>query len=214
LEALPTGGRRIREAVWDAVVTFGACTLFSWIGYGLLGKLAEWIFGWKIGWSSDYEARVLLAFVVIFAVYASISTWRWTKSWPDHRQPIRDDLASGVVTEQELAIEEAKVLQDPEHGGLIYFLRTEGQKVFVLYDRESVELAMMDEDPFGSSFEPLSQLKIVKAPESDFVISTNFSGESVDVFGPTELTVSPDKWPEDEEFCSIYWSQIERTLCA
>jgi hypothetical protein len=136
------------------------------------------------------------------------------KSWPDSRQPLRDDLEAGLVSEEQLTVLEAKVLQEPEHGGLIYFLRSDDDRVLVLYDRESLDLSMADEDPMGSSFEPQSILTIVRAPQSGFTIDSSFSGENIDIHGPTEMTASPDKWPEDEEYSPIPWGQIERQLCS
>lgn len=135
------------------------------------------------------------------------------RSWEDSRQPLRDDLRSGIVTEEHLTVVEAKLLQDPEHGGFVYFLRTDDERVYVIYDRESLELAMVEEDPAGSTFEPRSQLTIVKAPKSQFTINNSFSGGDIDIYGPTEMTAPPTKWPENEAFSPIPWDQIEKELC-
>ncbi len=119
-----------------------------------------------------------------------------------------------MVTEEQLTIVEAKLLQEPEHGGLIYCLRSDDGRIYALLDRESLDLAMADEDPAGSSFEPQSIMTIVKAPQSHFTIDVSFDGEDIDVYGPIELTASPTKWPEDQEFCSIPWDKLEKELCA
>jgi hypothetical protein len=86
--------------------------------------------------------------------------------------------------------------------------------VYSLLDRESLDLGMVDEKPEGSSFEPQSIITIVKAPRSQLTINVSFSGDEIDIDGPSELTASPDKWPEDQEFCSIPWDQLEKELCA
>jgi hypothetical protein len=73
---------------------------------------------------------------------------------------------------------------------------------------------MADEEPEGSNFEPQNVVTIVKAPLSQFTIKVSFSGDEIDVFGPFELTASPSKWPEDQQYCSIPWDQLEKKLCA
>ena len=214
LSNLPTGRRRVKEAVENFFVTFTALTLLGVLAWGglawLTGKLADV----EVGWTSDYAIPVVLFLLAASALYGIYSTASWMRSWPDHRQAVRDDLNAGLVTEERLTVLEAKVLQEPEHGGLIYLLRSGDGRVFVLYDHESLDLAMNDEDPMGSRFDPQSIVTIVRAPQSGFMIESSFSGDDIDIQGPIEMTATPGKWPQDEKFFSLAWEQIETELCA
>jgi hypothetical protein len=214
LSKLPTGRRRTKEAVENFFVMLAALTLVGVLIWAAIGWLAQKAADLSIGWSSEHAILIAITVVAAVAIYAAYSTTRWMKTWPDSRQPLRDDLDAGFVSEEQLTVLEAKVLQEPEHGGLIYFLRADDDRVFVLYDRESLDLAMTGEDPMGSSFEPQSIVTIVRAPHSGFTIETSFRGENIDIQGPTEMTASPEKWPEDEEYTPIPWGQIEQQLCS
>lgn len=214
LSRLSTGRRRTKEAVENFFVMLAVITLVGVLIWAGIAWAVKKLANIEIGWSSEYAIPVVLSVLTASALYAVYSTSRWMKTWTDYRQPLRDDLDGGIVTEEKLTVVEAKLLQEPEHGGLIYFLRTDDERVLVLYDRESLDLAMADEDPMGSSFKPQRAVTIVKAPRSQFTISTSFGGENIDIHGPVEMTASPNSWPEDEDFCSIPWSQIEEQLCA
>jgi hypothetical protein len=214
LSKLPTGRRRTKEAVENFFVMLALLTLVGVLIWAAIGWLTRKTADLDIGWSSEHAIPITISVVAVAAICSAYSTTRWMKSWPDSRQPLRDDLEAGLVSEEQLTVLEAKVLQEPEHGGLIYFLRSDDDRVFVLYDRESLDLAMTDEDPMGSSFEPQSIVTIVRAPQSGFTIESSFSGENINVHGPSEMTASPDKWPEDEEYSLIPWGQIEQQLCS
>lgn len=214
LSKLPSSGRRAKQSIENFFVCLAATTLLGVLLWSGLAWLTRKIAGFEFGWSSDYAIPVVLGLLALSVVYSTYSTARWMGSWEDTRQPLRDDLQSGIVTEEHLTVLEAKLLQDPEHGGFVYFLKADDGRVYVIYDHESLELAMADEDPTGSTFEPRSQLTIVKAPKSQFTISNTFSGENIDIYGPREMTASPKKWPENEDFSPIPWDQIEKELCS
>lgn len=214
LSKLPSSGRRTKEAIENFFVLLAASTLLGVLLWAGIAWITRKIAGFDLGWSSDYAIPIVLGLIAFSAIYATYSTARWMGSWEDSRQPLRDDLRSGIVTEEHLRLLEAKLLQDPEHGGFVYFLKTDDGRVYVIYDHESIELAMAEEDPTGSGFEPRSQLTIVKAPRSQFTINNSFSGRDIDVYGPAEMTAPPKKWPENEDFSPIPWDQIEKELCS
>ncbi|MEO1018102.1 MAG: hypothetical protein AAFY56_10460 [Pseudomonadota bacterium] len=213
LSRLPTSRRRTKEAIENFFVMLAVLTILGVLVWAGFGWLAQKTMGLQIGWSSEYALPIVAVILVVAGIYSSYSTTHWMKSWPESRQPVRDDLLAGLVSEEQLTVLETKLLQEPEHGSLIYFLRSDDDRVLVLYDRESLDLAMADEDPMGSSFEPQSNVSIVRAPRSGFTIKTTFSGGKIDVHGPTEITAAPGKWPEDEEYSPIPWAQIEQQLC-
>lgn len=214
LSNLPTTGRRTKEALENFFVLLALMTLLGVLAWAGTAWLVKKITDFDFGWSSEYAIAVALVVLAASTIFAMFSTTRWMKTWPDSRQPVRDDLHSGIVLEEQLRLVEAKLLQEPEHGGLIYFLRADDGRTYVYFDQESIELAMAEEDPTGSSFEPLSIVTIVKAPKSKFTIDVSFGGDNIDIYGPTEITASPKKWPENEEFSSIPWDRIEAELCS
>jgi hypothetical protein len=55
---------------------------------------------------------------------------------------------------------------------------------------------------------------MVRAPQTDCVISTLLSGEPQEDGQPIELTVSPQRWPETGAYCTIPWAGLESTLGA
>src|SRR5262249_5024295 len=99
--------------------------------------------------------------------------------------------------------------QEPEHGGLMYFLRTTDDKVFVLFDYESQGLGAEGKDPLATEFRPCEKLLLVRAQHSEIVLSQNFSGAAVEGGEPIELSVGPSKWPEWDCYCDIKWTELE-----
>jgi hypothetical protein len=56
---------------------------------------------------------------------------------------------------------------------------------------------------------PRTQLRLVRAPASQYVLATTFEGNVLDVGKPVEMYAPPDEWPEDSEFCKVPWDEIE-----
>ena len=212
---LPTSARRFKEAVENFFVMLAATTLLSVLAWAGIAWSVSRLANREVGWSSDYAIPITLTLLAGSAMYSAYSTRRWMKRWKDYRQPVGEDVRAGIVTEERFSITEAKLFQEPEHGGLLYCMQSDDGRVLVFYDRESIDLAMAEEDPFGSSFEPRrSAVKIVKAPRSQVVVETSFGGGEIDIYGPFELTAPPEKWPENKTFCSIPWDDLEKELCA
>jgi len=117
-----------------------------------------------------------------------------------------------VAIEELLVFTAAKRFQEPEHGGLIYFLRTNDGRVFVLFDHESQDLGVQGENPLSSEFRPRVEFRITRAPQSGHVLSSTFSGPPLHLESPLDLTIPPKQWPETEEFCEIPWDDLEVRL--
>jgi hypothetical protein len=143
------------------------------------------------------------------ALYAIFSSIRRVKKRPDRRKVYQADLEGGQVIEESYEFTAAKRFQEQEHGGLIYFLRTKDDKVFVLWDYESQDLGVQNENPQNSKFRQMTGLLIVRAPQSKFVIGKKFSGTILDAGEPYDMTVGSDSWPEDEAYCKILWDDLE-----
>jgi hypothetical protein len=122
------------------------------------------------------------------------------------------DLNGGVVVDELYKFVAVKRFQEPEHGGLIYFLRTEDEKVLVLYDAESQSLGAGGEDRLASSLRPRTELVMARAPATRYVLDKRFTGTLMDLAAPIELAVSPKEWPEQDELCEIPWDQLEKRL--
>jgi hypothetical protein len=193
----------------NAVVLWATSMLVFVLGWAVTGWIARAAFGVEIGWRTIVGLWVLPVAGLGCAVFAIYSTIRWLRSSRDFRPLARLDLEGGMVSEERLAFVEARKFQEPEHGGLIYFLRTTEDRVFVLYDHESQDLGVDGRDPLRSSFHPKSELLMIRAPHTRLVISKTFAGEEFQVTSIRELVAPPKEWPETDEFCSVPWADLE-----
>jgi hypothetical protein len=198
----------------------GENALVLW-AVSLLGLVVIWLaFAWvvrklfffDVGLHSAAAVWVLGIGTPICAVYAGISSTRWVRSWKDYRPLLQADIAAGQVTEEHYGFTSAKRFQEPEHGGLIYFLRTTEDKVLTLFDHESQDLGAQGGDPLKSSFVPRSELVMVRAPKTGLVIDKTFAGALLEAGEPVELSVGPKHWPESESCVNIAWSELESRL--
>jgi hypothetical protein len=164
---------------------------------GLHSPFAPWIFG--LG-------------VPLCAVYAAIFTVRWTAHARKLLPALRADLETGDVIEESYRFTAARRFQEPEHGGLMYLLRTSDDRVFVLYDSESQALGAQQKDPLGSSFRPRSDLRVVRAPKSGVIVGKSLTGDLLDPGDPLELSIPPKDWPAPDAYCDLPWSDLERRL--
>ncbi len=162
----------------------------------------------EIGKTTDVAAWV----AAICAVFATVSSVRWVKSWPNRRPSVEADLADGRVTEERFHFVQARRFQEPEHGGLIYFLRAEDDTVMVLFDHESQDLGVQGEDPLKSSFVARSNLLMVRSPRSLIRPRQTNVGDVLDAGAPAVLTLEPSRWPDDEELCDISWTELDARL--
>lgn len=191
-----------------AVLWAGSMLVFvlCWAVVGWMGRIA---FAVDIGWKAPLAPWLLLIGAAGVTLFSVFSTIRWLKSSPDHRSLVRTDLAESSVLEEQLQFVAAKVFQEPEHGGLMYFFRTPDDRVFVIYDHESQDLGAAGEDPHASAFQPRAQLTLVRAPMSRIPISINFRGPPLSAGAVMELAVDPKQWPAPEEFCDVAWHELE-----
>jgi hypothetical protein len=147
--------------------------------------------------------------VVLSVSYTSSQVINKSRPESDVRNRLQKDIENGIVEVLDIEVRDAKVLQEPEHGGLFYFLKTQDDQVFVMFDYESQDLGTKGQDPFASSFSLKRSLRVVRTPIARSPVSEEFSGDSLDVHDATDMTAHPDKWPEPEQFDEIAWSEIE-----
>ena len=210
LKAQASRARRWKLAAGNAVVLWAV----SMLGVVIVWLVAAWLlrlaFGWRVGLHSPTAIWVVAFAVPACALIAIRSTIRWVKTWPDNRSDLAADLAKGIVIEEAYRVVGAKRFQEPEHGGLIYFLRTDDDRVLALYDHESQDLGARGEDPLRSTFRPSAELTLARAPATKFVLDKRFSGETIKASSPIELSVPPREWPDNEAFCDVPWNDLER----
>lgn len=206
-----TIGRWIRGAE-NAFVLWAVLTLLFLVAWWAVAWVARKTFHAEIGYRNASALWMAAAGAVACASYAIISTIRWIRSWPDIRPDIRADIAGGNVIEETYVFTEAKRFQEPEHGGLFYYLHTTDDEVLVMFDEESQDFGAQGDDPLKSSFRPSANLTIVRAPKTKLVLSKQFSGSGLDAGVPIELKTPPRSWPESETLTKIPWNDLEKRL--
>ncbi len=191
---------------------WSGCTLIAVLLWGLAAWLANKSFQADFGWHSALSPQVGCGVALACVILAGISSARRLRAWPDMRASLRSDLVNGCVIEECYRFVAVKRFQEPEHGGLIYLFLTDDNRVFTRYDQESQDLGVQNREPLDSTFEARSGLLLLRAPNSRFVIDQSVSGNLLDAGSPYDLTVPPDRWPEQEEYCELQWSELETWL--
>jgi hypothetical protein len=210
LRGCPTKAKRLRQGIVNAFLMWVFAMLIFVVGWKVMAWIARTIVHAELGWKRPDALWILIGGALLCAAYSIFSTLRWIKGWRDVRPGLRADLASGEVAEEHYEFNAAKRFQEPEHGGLMYFLRTVDNKVFVLFDYESQGLGAEGEDPLATEFRPCENLLLVRASHSEIVLSQNFSGAALEVGEPIELSVGPSKWPEWDCYCEVKWEELEQ----
>jgi hypothetical protein len=209
LKMSPSGASRWMKGAVNALVGWAVLMMVFVVAWKFIAWVARATFHVQIGWDSPVALWIAGSGILACALYAVVESVRWVLKWPDSRREVRDDLEGGLVIEESYEFTAARRFQEPEHGGLFYFLRTTDDKVFVLYDEESQALGARGENPLTSPFRPCRELLLVRAPKTRFVIGQQFSGAVLDAGDPHELSIGPDAWPESEEFCKVRWDALD-----
>ena len=212
LSEAPTSAVRLKRGVANAVLLWAVSLLAVVAAWLALGWIAGKAFDLNLGLHSKATLALVGVATPLCAIVAALSSVRWIRTWPDHRPQLRDDVAQSRVDEERYVFSEAKRFQEPEHGGLIYFLRSDENEVFTVFDDESQSFGVDDKNPLQSRYRPQSHLVIVRAPNSGVVLDSQSSGSELVVAEPIELGVPPKEWPEDEKLCAIPWEQLEQRL--
>ncbi len=177
--------------------------------WALVAWLGRLLFDIDFGWDSSWAPLIWILAIGLNTGWIGYYLVREIYSKSKSRQSIIADLEANEVKEYKLELIAAKRLQEPEHGGLIYFLLTDEQKVFVVYDYESQDLGVDGANPLESSLQPGNELTIVRAPKSGLVLCRHFAGSPLTLDAPRTITVKPHLWPESEEYCDTPWTELE-----
>ena len=208
------GGRfaRLKLAVGHGVVSWSGSLLIVFVVWLSVAWPARLMGGLDIGLQSPFAPWVFRLGVPLCGVYAVAATFLWIRQQRDLRPALQADLMHGDVAEESYRFTAARRFREPEHGGFIYFFRTDEDRVFVVYDAESRELGKQRKDPSKSRFEPRAELELVRAPNSGVVISRSLSGETLDAGEPSELAIPWKQWPGPDAYCDIPWAELEQRL--
>jgi hypothetical protein len=210
LNGFPTTAARWKRGLENAIVSWAVLMLLYVFAWKCVAWLVRVTLHTEMGWRSPANIWIVVVGTLLCTAYSLLSTVRWMKGWPDPRAVLLADLEGGEVAEEHYEFTDAKRFQEPEHGGLIYFLRTIDDKVFVIFDHESQGFGAEGSDPLTSEFRPREKLELVRASQSELVLSQNSSGAALEVAAPIELTLRPSTWPESESYCKVKWDELER----
>lgn len=204
--------RRWRLAAVNALVVWAASLLLVFVLWLSVSWPARVMGGRDIGLQSPLAPWIVGIGVPLCTLYALYATVRWLRGHRDPRPGLLADLERGEAIEETHRFVAAKRFQEPEHGGLIYFLRTPDDRAFAVYDSASQDLGVQGKDPLTSPFRPRTALTVVRAPRSGLVLDTAFTGEALASGDAIELTASPDDWPQADAYSEIPWNDLERRL--
>lgn len=193
-----------------ATVSLTFAAVLAWL---LIAWLAELLTDARFGWNSPYRTAILGALAALAAGYAGITVYRLGSSMRTARARLAADIENGAVIEESMRLVDARALQEPEHGGLIYFLKTATARIFVIYDEESQALGAAGKDPWDSSFEPRDRLRIIRAAESNEIIREAFDGAPLEIADALPMTARPALWPDSHEYLDAEWSEIDERYC-
>ena len=209
LRAVPNRFGRFKTWLTNTFLLWAVLLLATIIAWLIVAAAAKGIAGVSIGWKSTCRFEIVAWCALVSAALSAVYNYGWITGLKDRSPEIQADLSAGVVNEEYFSFTAVKRVQEPEHGGLIYFLKTSSGQAYVLYDRESQTLGAGGADPLHSSFAPKEHLLSVRTPNSRIVLSSEFSGVHLRLFAPTDLLLDPSSWPEQDEYCSVPWEQLE-----
>ena len=209
LRALPGRLGKAKLAISTALLLWVAWLAGAVVVWLIVAAVAKAALGLSFGWNSPYRAAVVFSAAVVSAAVCIFQDYRWLKGLKSPAPSIQADLEAGTVIEENYEFSEVKRLQEPEHSGLIYFLKSSTGRAYVLFDYESQQLGAGGEDPLRSSFHPRAQLHVVRAPESRVILRSEFAGPSLLLPEPTDLLAPPSAWPDEDEYCPVPWHELE-----
>lgn len=217
LERLYSSSQTLKNRFWIMLAGF----LAQWLGSMVVIVIFLFILFWvtslfttfDLSFNSSSGIIVLKLFFLITAIWSALQNWQWFNRAPNIRGMIAKDICEGVVVEEQYHFTAAKCFRETEHGGLMYFLLDEKNHTYVVFDHESQNLNDNMVQSSSSQLCPMTDLTVIRVPNSKLMIRQEFSGVRLNTGIPREITLSPEYWPEFDEFCNIKWNDLERKLC-
>jgi hypothetical protein len=203
----------------DFVIAILSTALLAGIGSGiwLLVARITGLLPRRMNWS---EVSTVYWGVVVISLLATVYWMGGTLFYDrgrsavvkEHQNAMEADAASDIVTEERVTIASIKVFREPEHFMKIYFLLFGDNRILVRYDYDSANMDG-DEKSKRSNFPLHQNLTMVRFPQSG-LLKCDFSGPVIRKPRALPLNVHPDKWPEDETYCTIPWDDLVSVLSA
>ena len=97
LNVSPSDTKRVIEGIQNALVLWAA----SLLGIVIVWLIVAWLIGLisnlNLGIKSQYAIWIISVGAILCAVYTTISSIRWVRSWEDARPKLKEDLENGEV---------------------------------------------------------------------------------------------------------------------
>jgi hypothetical protein len=206
-----------KEHFWLFVASLTVIpAIYSALALFLLAVIAR-IFGFPTGngaWRDHpviyYGAVWVVVTIWIGSVVADV---RWSvRSERDRRlrkSKLETDLTGGVVRDETFSVTGIKLLREPEHSMILFFLLLSNGRCFVLYDYESVDTDNEHDGQSRPTLVPGENFHLLTFPVSK-ERSWSFSRLGLPLPAVLPLELGPEDWPEDESWCRVKWENIER----
>ena len=170
-----------------------------------------------MAWATGYTANALLIATLCLVAGFVLAFATILRRGPSRAEGelLRRDIESGEVDELVLDIAEAKAFREPEHGGLMYFLRLGDGRVF-FDSRGGIADAGWDRQPeiIPEADIPRQSLHLLYGPFRGRLLGSRFSGPAVHPVSVSIMKASPDYWPAPGTFRKTAWSEIEKHFAA
>jgi hypothetical protein len=191
--------------------------LSPWVTGLLLWYLLWIVLAWVCRklFDIDLGTHSRWAMSIGLVIFGAWSSWMYLELRRQSRQAnarheaLTADIVTGEVEEQTFRLTEARRYQEPEHDGLIYFLRTSDDRVLVLFDYESQQLGVQGLNALDSPFKPTGQLVMIRALKSHDVLMTRLEGEPLEPGAPLPFELPTRHWPEPETFLDVSWPELD-----
>lgn len=218
LSTLPTPKKQtlkaaLNTAVFWVFISVGLCVLW-FISSLIIAAIVDL----DIGISSSYSTFIFSAIIMLAGLFAINSTRKWLRESGSLYSLIQSDLTLKSIKEENYKVLGIKCFKEPEHNGLIYFLKlaasptlqTESDsliedKIRVIYDYESQSKSIESQRLLIVK----SSLTILIGVHSDIVLENNFSGTVMTQIDHFDLTIPPERWPSPDSWLSADWQSLE-----
>lgn len=198
------------QAGWSLVFLAGMATALLYLAWMATSWLLRVLL--DVAWTAAVQPWVLPLAAAGSLLVAAILFLGTLLRLRKHRSKLLEDLDVGLVNAAQYSITAVKCFREPEHGGLLYFLRTGNDDVLVLHDQQSLQSGASRKAPQRRDLAVSQNLELVRAPRSQITLARRFSGAALPVPVALTLTLPPDRWPEDESLCPVPWDRLERYL--
>lgn len=205
LSTLPTPKKQFLKAALNTAV-FWVLTLVGFcILWFICSLLVNTFTKQDIGINSDYARHIFPATIVLSFIFSLNSTRKWLNNSNKLYHLITADLTTNQILTETYNIIAVKRFKEPQHGGLVYFLKLPEDKVRVIYDYESQN----NDSDSGALLTIKSQLTIATTLHSNIVVTNQFSGSLFTDINDFELTLPPAQWPMSDTWQHVEWETLE-----